>query len=216
MNDNFFKGFEELEQEEVVDSDVLKRINTLLKFKGIDSHDESSLESLKEFYKSNNTLTLRQFNTLSQLENKISIEAQEKYEKWCSEYTEEKRIKAIICAKYYRSNPPYFSSVIDKILLEEDYIPTESKWKSLCENRYAAKVLEATFSEPLYEIGSMVEGRKNAPIEYKGRLFSVMATDARPVINAAKGAKIYLLLPFNGGPVIECEERYIKKTKQKK
>jgi len=216
MSDDFFKGFEELEQEEILDSDVLRRINSLLKFKGLNSHDESSLESLRDFYKSNNSLTLRQFSTLSQLENKISHETQEKYDKWRAEYTEEKKIKAIVCAKYYRANPPYFSSIVDKILHEEEYIPTEAHWKSLCENKFAVKVLASTFSEPLYEIGSMVEGRKNAPIEYKEKLFSVMATDARAVVSAAKGAKIYLLLPFKGGSVIECEERYIKKAKQKK
>jgi len=212
MDDKYFKGFEELEQEKVLDSDTLKRIHTLLKFQGLNSNEEASLESLKNFYVLNKSLTPRQYRVLEKLERSISADALKKYNKWREEYTEENRIKAIVCAKYYRVNPPYFSSIIDKILYDEEFVPTENQWRSLCENKYALKVIEATFSKPLYEMGVMVQGRKTAPKEYKDKLFSVVATDIRAVTNAAKGAKIYLLLPFAGGPVIECEERYIKKT----
>ena len=213
MNDGFFKGFQKVEQEIVSDSDILKRLNTLLKFQGLNSNNEATLESLKEFYKQNQSLTVRQYNTLDKLEKKISKNAQKKYNEWRKNYTEDNRIRAIVCAKYYRANPPYFSSIVNKILDEENFIPTEKQYRALCENKYAIKVIEASFAAPLYEIGNMVQGRKNAPLEFKDKLFSIMATDARPVIHAAKGAKIYLLLPFTGGPVIECEERYLKNAK---
>ena len=104
MNDGFFKGFQKVDQEIVSDSDILKRLNTLLKFQGLNSSNEATLESLKEFYKQNQSLTVRQYNTLDKLEKRISKNAQKKYNEWRKNYTEDNRIRAIVCAKYYRAN----------------------------------------------------------------------------------------------------------------
>ena len=85
----------------------------------------------------------------------------------------------------------------------------------LCvKNKFALKVIEATRSEPKFKVGTIVKGRKNAPVIVKNQLFSIIKVNAAPVKSAAKGAKLYELLPFGKTQTVFCEERHIRKTRK--
>ena len=128
-----------------------------------------------------------------------------------SNYDEEKREIASICALYYKNNPPYFSQLAERIFNELDFVPSEKQYKSMCENKFTKKVIEATKAEAKYPVGTVIRGRKNAPINIRDSLFSVIKINATAVQSAAKGAKMYELLPFGKTHTIFCEERYLKK-----
>ena len=104
----------------------------------------------------------------------------------------------------------------DQILTNPDFIPTKTQFKSLCENKFAKKVLEAAFSKPTFDEGELVQIRKSAPMEFKfkNKLAIVVNSSRATIINAAKGAKTYVLLPIGAEDFFECEERYLKKTKK--
>ena len=72
-------------------------------------------------------------------------------------------------------------------------------------------MLAAHFAEPAYPVGSKVAVRANAPRNLKGKQGFVMKTDAKPVINAARGTKVYMILPVGEPTPIFCEERHLKR-----
>ena len=107
-------------------------------------------------------------------------------------------------------NLAYISAIADSL----DFVPSERQYLSMCKNKFTMKVVEATNSPAKYEAGMIVKGRKNAPLNVRDELFSVMKINAAPVTSAAKGAKIYELLPFGKTTTIFCEERYLRKTRK--
>ena len=84
----------------------------------------------------------------------------------------------------------------------------------MCANKFTQKVIRETRTRPKFEVGQLVQGRKNAPISIKDSYFSVIEIGVKPVISAAKGAKMYTLLPFGRTQVVDCEERFLKKAQK--
>ena len=84
----------------------------------------------------------------------------------------------------------------------------------MCDNEYTRKVLAATFSEPIYKSGELVQGRKNAPKEIRNKCCTIVEPNDRPVIHAAQGAKTYLVLPIGQSKPVKCEERHLKKFRE--
>ena len=155
-------------------------------------------------------------SALEDVEQSITPEALEKHQAWVSNFDADKREKMLVCAEYYKDSN-YFYMLAERILSDDNYIPTENEYNSLCLNKYSARVMEATFSEPLYEIGSIVQirgGAKNAlwGLAEPSQMCLVIEQDHKPVASAAKGAKPYLVLPFGTTVPINVEERHIKKV----
>ena len=73
------------------------------------------------------------------------------------------------------------------------------------------KVLTAHFAEPAFPNGSKIEFRSSAPVRYRGLKGFVMKTDAKPVTNAARGTKVYMVLPVGEATPIFVEERHLKR-----
>ena len=172
------------------------------------------LLSMKDLYEKHGELTKNQINAVKKIKEKNSQETLENYNEWLTRYDEEKKEIANICANYYKNNPPYFAHLAERILSEVDFAPTEKQYKSMCENKFTKKVINETISEPKFKVGQLVQGRKIAPIKVRDCLFSIIEIGAVPVTSSAKGAKIYTLLPLGKTDVVECEERYLKKTRK--
>ena len=135
---------------------------------------------------------------------------------WAGEYTDERRKIAKICAEYYAANPPYFRDLADKVLNDTEFVPTERQYRALCENKFAKKVLAATTSEPKFEKGAMVKGRSTAIRAIRDKHVVVIDVDAAPVKSAAKGTKVYRVLPVGSPTTILVEERDLKNGRRKK
>ena len=76
-----------------------------------------------------------------------------------------------------------------------------------------------------YEAGQLVTFRANAPtktryldggILKRNVTMMVIETDAAPITSAARGAKVYKLLPVGKATTLEVEERYIMKARKLK
>tara|TARA_Y100000310_G_scaffold74681_1_gene70920 strand:+ start:6252 stop:6914 length:663 start_codon:yes stop_codon:yes gene_type:complete len=198
----------------IKDDKVFETINELLKLPWMLGGTKDFLFSVKELYEKHGELTKNQINAVNKIKEKNSQETVENYDEWVLGYDDGKKEVASICALYYKNNPPYFSQLAERIFNELDFIPSEKQYKSMCENKFTKKVIEATKAEAKYFVGTVVRGRKNAPINVRDSLFSVIKTNAAPVQSAAQGAKVYELLPFGKTHTIFCEERYLKKIKK--
>ena len=210
---SYYSKYKKVKQQKITDLAIIPRIESLLK-DGDNLSDEETclfLKSLKSFYIDHSALSIKQFNALQSIENKVSERASAQHDKWIKQYDDNKRKVATICAHYYKSNPPYYSSLVKNVLEDPTFIPTESQYRSMCENKYALKVLEATFTEPLFTSGELAQGRVNAAKPIRNKLVTVVQFNHRPVVHAAKGAKTYLVLPIGSEAPFECEERHLKK-----
>ena len=127
--------------------------------------------------------------------------------------TVQEEIKAMI--GYYRTSG-YFQSYMriydaGKRFIEEQYI-------KLCKNKYAVKVLEAHFADPLFKVGEIVSLRGNDKgLEKRGLhkgLFVLSNTEV--ITSAKKGCKKYKLLPVGGTKPMFYEEHQLKKYKKPK
>ena len=200
--------------ERVTDETIEPRLKDLLGNETIPENTVSFLQSLVEANEKYSGLTSRQAEALKKIEQRFSNEAVAARKAWAGEYNDERRAVAKICAEYYLANPPYYRDLAEKILNDSEFIPTERQWRALCENKYAKKVLAATHAEPKYPVGTWVMGRTNASRQVQNRLMVIIETDAEPVTKAAKGAKVYRVLPVGSPKTLLVEERDIKKSKK--
>ena len=177
--------------------------------------DKEFCESLEDQLKFRGSLSPRQMEIFQKIEAKYSEEAVTARSVWTHRYaTEGFRERAIICAKYYENNPPYFGGLARNILNDESFVPDEVTYKKLCENKYALRVIDETEREPVYTVGQLVQFRPRH--RQSGKMASVIAANASPVVSAAKGSKVYMVLPFGAPKPILVEERDIKKYRGKK
>ena len=175
------------------------------------SWDHNFLGSVLEQNRSRGELSHRQLEILEKIESRHSDEMLARRENWASNYTEEMADRMRVAAEYYAANPPYYADLARSVLHTEGFIPTEKQYRTLTENKYAAKVLQAHFAAPAFPVGSKVAARANAPYGLKGKKGFVMKTDAKPVTNAARGTKVYMILPIGEATPVFCEERHLKR-----
>lgn len=207
----YYNSYKKSKKERITDTTILPRIHSLLK-ETEDDRTRSFLLSLRSYYNQHSGLTTKQFLALGDIEKDVLEKASSSYEEWKSQYDEEKREIAKICAHYYRANPPYYAHVIEKIISDDSYVPTEKQYRSMCDNKYTQKVVRETKAKPKYPPGSLVRGRKSADPSVKDKTGTVIETDATPVTSAATGAKVYSILFFGESKMVLCEERYLKKV----
>jgi len=199
----------------------LERIQT----KNITDWEKGFMESLLQQVSKGSNLSQKQLDILSKTENKHSDEAVAKRNAWQSQWGDDKREIAVICAHYYL-NAGYFTGLAKDILENEKFIPTEKQFNAMCLNKYARKVIDATRAEPKYEVGSMVSIRKTCGADaYLGRYplrqmveapVIIVGVGDKPVLSASKGAKVYQILPIGSAEAYYIEERHLKRFKKPK
>lgn len=207
----YYNSYKKSKKERITDTTILPRIHSLLK-ETEDSGTRNFLLSLQSYYNQHAGLTTKQFLALADIEKDVVEKASSEYEVWKSKYDKEKREIARICALYYRANPPYYAHVVEKIISDNNFVPTEKQYKAMCDNKYTQKVVRETKAEPKFAPGTLIRGRKSATSEIKDKTGTIIETDAAPVTSSASGAKVYSVLFFGEPNVILCEERYLKKV----
>ena len=198
--------------------ELMNTIEKLMTVPTLNDWSRGFLESVKEQLARRGKLSDKQISIVKKIEAENGDEAQRGREKWIASYDEEKRQIAKICATYYNATGDYYRRMASQVSEDPDFILSEKQWKAMCDNKYAAKVIKATFDDPLYAAGSLVSLRSSAPWRIKNAspqgIFLVVETDAEPVISACKGAKIYRVMPVGSAENFLIEERHIKKMKK--
>ena len=177
------------------------------------------VESLTEQVASGRNLSPRQIEILEKIESEHSDEAVNAAAAWNNNFSEDMRERLPVVARYYRREG-YFSNLVDRVLTLDGqsttFIPSEKQYRKITENKYAQKVLKAHFDAPKYPAGSMVQLRPYASytaLQKVGDRPCVVISTTEPIVSAAKGAKMYRVLPFGSTDLIFVEERHIKKAR---
>ena len=180
--------------------------------------DVGFCESVLDQVNRRGRLSEKQLTLFDRIEKKCDPMAIEASQVWATTYTEKHRATAIICAKYYKA-VGYFAGLADKVLLEPNFIPSQSAYNKMCENKYAQKVLATATAPAKYDVGTTVELRKPS-IGWKNKHLSgvpcLVLEALSDVTTAASGGKQYRILPYGEMQPLVLEERQIKSSKRKK
>ncbi len=180
--------------------------------------DAGFVESVSAQIQRGRDLSPNQLEFVSKVDARWTDEARASANTWKQTYLDsvEMQEKSRIVATYY-SITGYYAGLADNILHMEGFVPTEKQYKSITNNKFAKKILEAWYNDPKYPVGSYVVVRDTAPGMVRGKAKNVpcviLKTNAAYPRCAAKGTKIYQILPFGSPAAIMVEERHVKKAR---
>jgi hypothetical protein len=188
--------------------------------------EQGFFESVQSQFEKRHTLSERQIEIVQKISDKFSPEAIKERESWYSSWDEEKAETLRVCADYYMGTG-YFRDVVERVKTEKDFIPTPKLYKSMCQNKYADKVMSAYRAEPKFPVGSLATLRaaKSRSASYMlekmawsglSEINVLILTTDEPIVSSAAGAKRYKCMIVGGTDTLFCEERDLKKMKRKK
>ena len=185
--------------------------------------EQGFFESVKAQFDRKHTLSDRQVETVQKIAGKFSPAAIQERKAWYESFTDLQRETMRVCADYYKGTG-YYKDLVHSILSNSEFVPSPKQYKMLCENKYAAKVLDAYRAEPKFPVGSLATLRKirsNGYMAISGtpawRDINVLVlTTNEPIVSSAKGAKRYKCMIVGGTDTFYCEERDLKRMKRGK
>ena len=95
------------------------------------------VESMKLFYEKRGSLSEAQIRYFESIETNVLPDKE-----WETNFTADQRADTILAAKYYKTTQ-YFVTLADKVLDNENYIPTENEYNKMVLNKYAQKAIKA-------------------------------------------------------------------------
>ena len=185
--------------------------------------EQGFFESVKAQFDRKHILSDRQVETVQKIAAKFSPAAIQERKAWYESFTDAQRETMRVCADYYKGTG-YYKDLVHSILSNSEFVPSPKQYKMLCENKYAAKVLDAYRAEPKFPVGSLATLRKirsNGYMAISGapawRDINVLVlTTNEPIVSSAKGAKRYKCMIVGGTDTFYCEERDLKRMKRGK
>lgn len=198
---------------------MLERLNTVCERTEDASWARGFINSLQGQIMGGRELSEKQITTLVKIEAEHNDEALSTRAAFASEYTSDKdgmRTDAVTVAHYYRA-AGYFHSLAQQIIENPAYVPSHAEYSKMTKNKYAQKVLREHHAPAKYPVGSYVLPRAgNYGLKHRtgGKPCIVVETDAAPITSAAKGSKMYKLLPIGRAETILAEERMIMKARR--
>ena len=185
--------------------------------------EQGFFESVQSQFEKRHSLSPRQIDTVQKIANKFSPEAIKRRETWYASWSEEKAETLRVCAEYYKYTD-YYKDLVERILNDSKFVPSPKQYKMVCENKYAAKVLEAYRAEPKFSVGSLATLRKIRSNGYMAVTGAPPWTDvnvlvlstSEPIVSSAIGCKRYKCVVVGGTDTFYCEERDLKKMRKGK
>jgi len=202
---------------------TLERLNAVCERTEPSSWGRGFVNSLQGQVMGGRELSEKQIKTLEKIEAENSDEAIKARDTWRLDYRYEadpawsaRHSKiAEIAARYYKA-AGYFQGLVNSILTDDGFVPTVEQYNKITKNKFAVKVLTAHFADPKFAPGSLVQfgaGATGALRRIKVPCV-VISSNGGPIVSAAKGAKVYSVLPMGSAKTVLCEERHLKKARK--
>mgnify|MGYP003679607677 CR=1 FL=1 len=202
---------------------MLERLNAVCERTEPKSWGRGFVNSLQGQIMAGRELSEKQIKTLEKIEAENSDDAIKARDSWKRDYrhgtaaawgTAPVKV-AEIAARYYKA-AGYFQRLVDSILNDDGFVPTIEQYNKITKNKFAVKVLTAHFADPKFAPGSLVQFGATAPSALRRIKVPcvVIKANAAPITSAAKGAKVYSVLPMGSAKTVLCEERHLKKARK--
>ena len=179
--------------------------------------ERNFLGSLRDSAKKWGRLTVKQHDVFQRIERKSNPEHLAARKKWNESFTSAMREKLKFAAEYYKANPPYFSDAADRILSNDDYVPTEKLYRKMVENKYVQRALNNANEVAKFPVGTMAMVRDSAQVQgrisaHRGQLVMIVECSDK-VRSATKGSRRVTVLPVGSMETIKTEERFLKNAR---
>ena len=202
---------------------MLERLNAVCERTEPSSWGRGFVNSLQGQIMAGRELSEKQIKTLEKIEAENSDEAIKARDTWRLDYRYEadpawsaRHSKvAEVAARYYKA-AGYFQGLVNSILTDDGFVPTVEQYNKITKNKFAVKVLTAHFADPKFAPGSLVQFGATAPSILRRIKVPcvVISSNGGPITSAAKGAKMYSVLPMGSAKTVLCEERHLKKARK--
>ena len=202
---------------------MLERLNAVCERTEPKSWGRGFVNSLQGQIMAGRELSEKQIKALEKIEAENSDEAISARDTWKLDYIDEKDpawpgrhyTVAQVAARYYKS-AGYFQGLVHSILNDDGFVPTIEQYNKITKNKFAVKVLTAHFADPKFAPGSLVQFGATAPSALRRIKVPcvVISSNGGPITSAAKGAKVYSVLPMGSAKTLLCEERHLKKARK--
>jgi hypothetical protein len=202
---------------------MLERLNAVCERTEPSSWGRGFVNSLQGQIMAGRELSEKQIKTLEKIEAENSDEAIKARDTWKLDYRYEadpawsaRHSKvAEVAARYYKA-AGYFQGLVNSILTDDGFVPTVEQYNKITKNKFAVKVLTAHFADPKFAPGSLVQFGATAPSALRRIKVPcvVISSNGGPIVSAAKGAKVYSVLPMGSAKTLLCEERHLKKARK--
>ena len=209
---------------------VVKRIGAVLAEPNLTEWEKNFLSSIKDQAKQR-PLSFRQVQSFEKIECKFSDDAKKARAEWESNFDDEKKkIWKAVIGYYSRTNAAsytarYYATSVAVTEANPDYIPSPEEWEKVTQNKYAKRVIAAVFDPPKFAVGDLVCIRSNFRQTYwkainsnqllnPGDYVLIIDNKCSEIRSAAKGAKVYKVLPVGQVAPVEIEERFLKKAQK--
>ena len=202
---------------------MLERLNAVCERTEPKSWGRGFINSLQGQIMAGRELSEKQIKTLEKIEAENSDEAIKARDTWKVDYRHGTAAAwgappvkvAEVAARYYKA-AGYFQGLVHSILNDDGFVPTIEQYNKITKNKYAVKVLTAHFADPKFAPGSLVQFGATAPSALRRIKVPcvVISSNGGPITSAAKGAKMYSVLPMGSAKTLLCEERHLKKARK--
>tara|TARA_Y100000385_G_scaffold83690_1_gene85796 strand:- start:81 stop:680 length:600 start_codon:yes stop_codon:yes gene_type:complete len=192
-----------------------ERLQKLVENPNLSNWEKGFITSVNSYFQKHGRVSNKQWATIQKVEANYSPEVIAQRQAWNSSFTDEMRRKWDIAMDYYENNPPYFQDLVTRYRVSPEMIPTAKLYNKIVENKYVQNVIATIQSEPLYEVGCLVQVRRTAKgPHYRFRdCIALVVDNSGPVTSATKGAKTYSILPFGETAPVKIQERWLKKKR---
>ncbi len=164
-------------------------------------------------------ISQRQTEILDRIKDNYSDEAMEQRAGWATSWDEEKAEIYRVALGYYKS-AGYFGGQVAQLQADPQYVPTLDEYRKVTDNKFARKVLAGWLGEAKFAPGTMVALGAGATYAQAQQcptgLCVVIQTNATIPTSAARGCKVYKLLPVGGVSTFLAEERQLKRARTPK
>jgi hypothetical protein len=200
------------DMEKITDKTIPQRILKCVDNPYLEGWDKNFLASIMDYYNRTGGLSQGQHDIFKRIEGQCTEEAMKLHADWTKEYDDEKRKRFKVAVDFYLKSS-YYSNITSKVVKNADYVPKRKEYDALVNNKYAQKVMEGTFGEPKYAIGTNVVARSSSGW-YTGKQGTII--DVLPYVKSAvKGNKICRVLWFGESKIVELEERHLRSLREK-
>ena len=197
--------------------EIWERMEAVCKIESLPDWDRGFMESISEAYQKWNSLTPNQFSTFEKIEKRNSEEARLERETWTENYSDEMRENVLVMARYYEFTG-YFNELCTRVLLAhargEDVTLTPKQYRAITGNKFATKVLNNHYSEPMFEVGGLAMFRSAQSVQHhlQGKTVTILShPDSGHA--PAKGGKAVEVFIHETGMKAKANERDLKKFK---
>ncbi len=176
--------------------------------------DYEFVGSIQSQLRGGRTLSDRQTEILAGIEEKYGDDQMAEREAWIAAWDAEKAERYRIVMIYY-GRGGYYGRQVQAFRANPEIVPSMDDYNRVTDNKFAKKVLAGWFSAPKFPVGSMVAMGAGAHYTARASCGStgfgvVVGVNVEVPTSAAKGCKVYKILPVGGAQTFIAEERALK------